>query len=174
MSGPALRQREAHRAIHEAAREEALVVLSSIRRLLSSRDPTRARGAAHLFVEVYEAKVSLHLKAEELDLYPDLRREGVVGEGPLAQLLLEHEALRTLSALVARQIEPAPTRSTAALMTALMVATSGHSAHEESVLFSNRSAFHGLEPRSPRAIQVPVDPEGGPSHGSVRSDAPRG
>lgn len=137
MSGPALKQLSAHQAIHNAAHEETMVTLASLRRLVEEGKQTAASQAAEVFVDIYETKILRHAEAEETGFYPDMEAEHP-GTRPLVdELRREHEAMGVLLGTIRKRLaEGFPGHETAALMTALVACNAAHSRHEEEALIA--------------------------------------
>lgn len=144
MSGPALQQLSAHNAIHEAAHEEAMVILASLRRLVKDGKTDRAYQAADVFVEHFETKVLRHAEAEEGGLYDEAASTHPGLKPLIAELRHEHDALRALLGVIRERLAASGTVDDEALslMTALISSNAFHSHHEESAL------VRGLEARA--------------------------
>lgn len=136
MTGPALAQRESHRAIHDAANGEALLILAALRRFVADSRPGDAARAGEAFLESFEAKVLRHAEVEEGGLYVAVR-DAIESDGDeLGELVREHAGLRALHATIAGRLRRGPPDDGAlGLMTALIGANAAHGEHEEAVLF---------------------------------------
>ena len=97
MSGPALKSRSSHRAIHEEASEEARALTGLLRDLTETNEnQARLLLTAYTLVEHWETNILAHAEAEEEDLYVTVVKENPKLRDKVLELTIEHELLRNL------------------------------------------------------------------------------
>jgi hypothetical protein len=96
MSGPALRQKEAHHSIHEAARGEAEEMTIALRRAMKASDLTVALETAYVLIEHWETRTLQHAESEETGLYLEIAKQYPQKWPDIVALKRDHALLRIL------------------------------------------------------------------------------
>lgn len=96
MSGPALKQLQAHRAIHEGGLSGAVGKTELLIELLQEGDLKSADRAADELIDYWKSRVISHADAEEEGLYLDIKRENPELSEAIIQLTRDHDLLRII------------------------------------------------------------------------------
>lgn len=134
MSGPALRKVESHHAIHETAWHEADEALQLAEKVRASSDDATFSRVVEVFLEVVEARILVHAAEEEQGLYQEWLQDNDEHQSTIDSLILEHETLRRLSAVVEQAMIQQEYDTAVSGMSQLLEVSSAHSRHEEDVL----------------------------------------
>jgi hypothetical protein len=135
MSGPALRQLDAHQAIHEAAYAEVLWRAERVRQVCHIGDRLRLLRAAEALLTFLETRILRHASEEESGLYREWSNLGIaaLSQSVLA-LAKEHDDIREHARRLDAAVATARVTDVDETLKALLDALSGHQAHEEAVL----------------------------------------
>lgn len=96
MSGPALKQRNAHEAIHYAALFEAEELTTAVRQFLAEKRHDKAAAAAQLVVEHWQTRTLCHAAEEEEGLYAEILAGNPESAADIAALTRDHDLMRQL------------------------------------------------------------------------------
>ena len=96
MSGPALRQKDAHHAIHEAARNEAEEITLVLRHALKAQDSNLALETAFILIEHWETRTLRHAESEETGLYREIEEQYPHKAPDIRILERDHALMRIL------------------------------------------------------------------------------
>ncbi len=96
MSGPALRQANAHYAIHESAYGEAEELLALLQRVMERGEWEQAIQVADVLAEHFEARTLAHADEEEHGLYQDIATEHPELSIVITNLTHDHDLMRQL------------------------------------------------------------------------------
>lgn len=96
MSGPALKKKESHAAIHEAALHEARELTVLLRRCVSENKKHQALQVAEIVIEHWESRTLQHAAAEEEGLYREIVQKWPSLKETVVQLSRDHHLLRRL------------------------------------------------------------------------------
>ena len=96
MSGPALKQLQAHRSIHEGGLSGAVTKTELMIEFLQEGDMKSADRAADELIEYWKSRVISHADAEEEGLYLDIKRENPELETAIIQLTRDHDLIRII------------------------------------------------------------------------------
>lgn len=96
MSGPALRQLQAHRAIHEGGLSGAISKTELLIEYLQQGDMKLADRAADELIDYWKSRVISHADAEEEGFYKDIRTENPELEEAIIQLTRDHDLIRII------------------------------------------------------------------------------
>lgn len=96
MSGPALKQLQAHRAIHEGGLSGAVSKTELLIETLQKGDMKLADRAADELIDYWKSRVISHADAEEEGFYKDIKRENPELEEAIIQLTRDHDLLRII------------------------------------------------------------------------------
>lgn len=133
MSGPALRTRSSHRAIHDAVIEEireAVSVLSSI-----NKEKVHAIQEARLaLIDVWQEKVIAHATEEENGLYLEILSNKPEMKDTLTRLSRDHQLLSLLLEQAKTRISEPTGAEFMAINEAMILLMEIHSRDEESIL----------------------------------------
>lgn len=94
MSGPSLKQHEAHSSIHEAALNEARELRELLSICLKKNDKKKAVQVAEIIVEHWELRTLKHAESEEEGLYKDLVTEKPQFNKIIIELTRDHDLMR--------------------------------------------------------------------------------
>ncbi|HET7521843.1 MAG TPA: hemerythrin domain-containing protein [Bacillales bacterium] len=140
MSGPALRRRSSHRAIHEASYGEAEELTALLRKMAEAEvKPPRLLETAYILVEHWETKILAHAEAEEEGLYVTAVEENPKLREKVEELTNEHECLRTLVRKIKDiLLKSGVTEDVLSLFDALLLINETHNYKEETQLLRHR------------------------------------
>lgn len=96
MSGPALKQLQAHRAIHEGGLSGAVGKTELLIEFLQEGDMKSADRAADELIDYWKSRVISHADAEEEGLYLEIKKENPELEEAILQLTRDHDLLRII------------------------------------------------------------------------------
>lgn len=136
MSGPALRQLHAHRAIHEGGLSGAISKTSDLMDYLKQGDLETAEKAADNLIDYWKTRVISHADAEESGFYLEIAEQNPALQDAITKLTRDHDLLR----IIVKDIETL--RETEGVSPgvlhrfhSLMVVNEIHSRDEERLLF---------------------------------------
>ncbi len=95
MSGPALKQQDAHHAIHHAAYGEAQELLHVVKQSVEQGLP-EVTAVIQLFLEHFQMRVINHADEEEKGFYQEICRDNSAMTSTIAALSRDHELMRQL------------------------------------------------------------------------------
>lgn len=137
MSGPALRQRDAHHAIHHAALGEAEELTALFEAQIADGDFSRAREVAAVVVEHWETRTLRHAQEEEEGLYLEMKELDESRSVLICRLTRDHDLMRAWVSEAGKLAESGreeDLRAAGTLFTALLVLVVQHSRDEEAGL----------------------------------------
>lgn len=135
MSGPALTQKHAHRAIHEAAHGEAEALTCLLKRMMDADDQSRLLELADILIEHWETRTLRHATAEEEGLYLDLVKEKPELRDKVTALTRDHDLLRRLIKQIKNLLQKnGVDRTVLAHFEAMLLVNEIHSRDEEEYL----------------------------------------
>lgn len=97
MSGPALKTRDGHRAIHEAAFSEAEALTAQLRRAAIAKDEETGMQIMAILMEHWQSRILCHATEEEEGLYKETRSHWPESESLITQLIRDHDLMRILA-----------------------------------------------------------------------------
>ena len=98
MSGPALRQLDAHRSIHEAAYGQVKDMTDVLKRLYREERLEEAKQAELILIEHWRDHIISHATSEEEGLYQDIKQAYPDMADTITQLTRDHDLLRKILA----------------------------------------------------------------------------
>jgi len=135
MSGPSLRQLDAHRSIHDGAFIEAKHLTDLLEKLYEEKKNDALQEVADALVEHWEMRIIAHAQSEEEGFY----KEKLEGEPQLvetiAMLKRDHDLLRMLVAEIKQRMQTEINRDVLDRFRALLFINEIHSREEERLLF---------------------------------------
>lgn len=96
MSGPALRQLHAHRAIHEGGLSGAVMKTEELMGHLREGEVETANLAADDLIDYWKTRVISHADAEESGFYLEIAKENPELQEVVTQLTRDHDLLRII------------------------------------------------------------------------------
>ncbi|MCL6593990.1 MAG: hemerythrin domain-containing protein [Alicyclobacillus sp.] len=108
MSGPALKQLHAHRAIHDAAYEEAKELTGVFRRLVQDGRWPQAREVGALVIEHWHTRTLRHAAEEESGFYREVAERDPARGADIAALTRDHDLMRQLIAEAEESLTAVP------------------------------------------------------------------
>jgi hypothetical protein len=96
LSGPALRERESHSSIHEAALGEAEELTDMLAGCLAKNERDKALEVACIAVEHWESRTLRHAEAEESGLYKEIAETTPEHREAIIALTRDHAIMRSL------------------------------------------------------------------------------
>ncbi|HET7627175.1 MAG TPA: hemerythrin domain-containing protein [Bacillales bacterium] len=96
MSGPALKKKDSHAAIHEAALDEARELTELLGKETEHSRDDRAVQIACVLVEHWETRTLAHAQTEEEGLYRELAKQSPKARRAVSELTRDHELMRRL------------------------------------------------------------------------------
>ncbi len=100
MSGPALKQLHAHRAIHDGALSEGIQLTDLLVQLLKENRIEHSRVVATALIEHWETRTLAHAEAEEEGFYNDMAQQKPELSETVIMLRRDHDLIRLLVAEV--------------------------------------------------------------------------
>lgn len=172
MSGPALNQRNAHHAIHQAAFGEAERLTVLLRQAMRATDQQRALQVAAVLIEHWQTRTLRHADAEETGWYREVLAARPDLQADIIALTRDHELLRLLLAEIQGILSARGTATGIVERFEAMLLLNGiHSREEEQRLLGGNSIVE--EPRREEVSQgvtQPGEPSEATPDGSVRAD----
>ena len=98
MSGPALKQHDAHQSIHNAAFYEAEELTELVRHLLAAGERSKAQDTAQLVIEHWQTRTLRHAAEEEEGLYQEVLMSNSARIQDITALTRDHNLMRQLVA----------------------------------------------------------------------------
>ena len=136
MSGPSLRQKNAHHAIHQGALSGAITKTDEMVELLEAKEFEVARQAANHLIEYWETRIISHADAEEEDFYTEILEKSPHLADTITKLTRDHDLLRIIAKDIKQMLdEEGITPEVVQQFHALLVVNAIHSRDEESILF---------------------------------------
>lgn len=114
MSGPALKQLQFHRAIHDAAHAEAEEMTGILRQCVRDGALEAAVATAALLVEHWHTRTLRHAAAEEEGLYREIVANDPGRAEDIAKLMRQHDHMRQLVSEVEERLPASALESEAA------------------------------------------------------------
>lgn len=96
MSGPALSQLHAHRAIHDGALSGAVTFTNQLIALVKEGNKIVAKKAAMQLLDYWETRVLSHADAEESGFYQEKAKQSTTFHDAVILLKRDHEMLRII------------------------------------------------------------------------------
>ena len=96
MSGPALNQLHAHRAIHDGALSGAVTFTDQLITLVKADQKEAAKKAAMHLLDYWETRVISHADAEEMGFYQEKAKQSEAFAEVVILLKRDHEILRII------------------------------------------------------------------------------
>ncbi|GGJ70307.1 hypothetical protein GGR02_002156 [Anoxybacillus voinovskiensis] len=135
MSGPSLRQLDAHRSIHDGAFIEAKHLTDLLEKLYEEKKNDALQEVADTLVEHWEMRVLAHAQSEEEGFY----KEKLEGEPQLVEIIAmlkrDHDLLRMIVAEIKQRMQTEVNRDVLDRFRALLFINEIHSREEERLLF---------------------------------------
>ena len=100
LSGPALKQLHAHRAIHDGALSEGIQLTDLLVQLLKENRIEHSRVVATALIEHWETRTLAHAEAEEEGFYNDMAQQKPELSETVIMLRRDHDLIRLLVAEV--------------------------------------------------------------------------
>jgi hypothetical protein len=158
MSGPALRQKEAHHSIHEAARGEAEELTIALRRAMKANDKTLALETAYVLIEHWETRTLQHAESEETGLYLEIAQQYPRKLPDIIALKRDHALLRILLEEGKQLLNiSGPNALALTYFEAMLLVNKIHSRDEEETLLPAEELATGSEGTEQRAGKDPMD-----------------
>lgn len=138
MSGPALRQLHAHRAIHEGGLSGAITKTEELMQHLRDGEHATANLAADDLIDYWKTRVISHADAEESGFYLEIEKENPELKESVTMLTRDHDLLRIIMKDL-EELRKEEGLSPAVLQKfyALQIVNEIHSRDEERLLFPN-------------------------------------
>ncbi|HLQ96486.1 MAG TPA: hemerythrin domain-containing protein [Pseudogracilibacillus sp.] len=136
-SGPALKQKMSHRAIHDAAQAHAKGITAEVIQLFHANEKEECFKAAKGLVAHWEEKVVAHADAEDEGLYQELLNGEEVADKGLYMLMRDHDLFRKIAAQIKEKLESQGevTQENIYEFTTLIILNDFHHQGEEETLF---------------------------------------
>ena len=97
-TGPALRQLDSHRAIHDAAHAQVKELTEMVQQLFDEEREEDCLNVANVLIQYWEEKIIAHADAEDEGFYSELLQSKKVPEKDLYMLMRDHELFRLIIA----------------------------------------------------------------------------
>ena len=137
MSGPALKQLHAHRAIHEGGLSGAIGKTSDMMDLLKQGELETAINAADDLIDYWKTRVISHADAEEGGFYLEIAEQNPELKDSITMLTRDHDLLRIIvKDIEDLRVEEGLSPGVLHRFHALMVVNEIHSRDEERLLFA--------------------------------------
>ncbi|WDL97555.1 hemerythrin domain-containing protein [Alicyclobacillus sp. ALC3] len=138
MSGPALKQGNAHEAIHNAALFEADELTTVVRQLHAEQMLDKAKAAAQLVVEHWQTRTLRHATEEEEGLYSEILAANSERAVDIAALTHDHDLMRKLVSEAETYLTSDELKLALARFDMLLWLVEAHSREEERLIFATR------------------------------------
>lgn len=137
MSGPALRQLHAHRAIHEGGLSGAILKTEELMKHLRDGEVETANLAADDLIDYWKTRVIAHADAEEDGFYLDVAKEKPALQETVTMLTRDHDLMRIIvSDLETLREKEGLSPTVLQKFYALQIVNEIHSRDEERLLFT--------------------------------------
>ena len=137
MSGPALRQLHAHRAIHEGGLSGAILKTEELMKHLRDGEVETANLAADDLIDYWKTRVIAHADAEEDGFYVDIAKEKPALQETVTKLTRDHDLMRMIvSDLETLREKEGLSPAVLQKFYALQIVNEIHSRDEERLLFA--------------------------------------
>lgn len=133
MSGPALRNRNSHRAIHDAVIEEIREAISMFSGL-NNKDSKTVMEARAALLDIWEEKLLVHATEEENGLYPEISSSRPETKETLLRLSRDHQLLALLLEKARARIKDPTGDEFMDINKAMILLMEIHSREEEGIL----------------------------------------
>lgn len=141
MAGPALKQLQSHRAIHEGGLSGAIGKTEMLIDFLQEGDQENAERAANDLVDYWKTRVISHADAEEDGFYQEILNDNPSMEKSVVQLTRDHDLIRIIvSDIESLRETDGLSPSVLQKFYALLVVNEIHSREEERLLFTEPSS----------------------------------
>ncbi|WP_438311362.1 hypothetical protein [Sporosarcina sp. FA9] len=135
MSGPALRQLQAHRSIHEGGLSGAITKTKGMMEFLKDGDLEMAVKAADDLVDYWKTRVISHADAEESGFYLEISKQNPELKDSITMLTRDHDLIRIIvKDIEDLRVEEGLSPGVLHRFHALMVVNEIHSRDEERLL----------------------------------------
>ena len=135
MSGPSLRHKHAHHAIHQGGLSGAITKTDEVEELFAAKEFEVARQAADHLIEYWETRVLSHADAEEEDFYKEVVEQNPHLSETVVKLTRDHDLLRIIATDIKQMLnEEGLTPEVLQQFHALLVINAIHSRDEERLL----------------------------------------
>lgn len=132
MSGPALKQYDAHHAIHDAAFTEAEEMTAVVRALVEQGDEPNALQAAFALVEHWETRTLRHAESEETGFYLEAVQANPELHDDVLVLARDHAILRRIVQTIKQRLRAKSSpKDVLPYFQALLIVNEIHSRDEE-------------------------------------------
>lgn len=136
MSGPSLRQLQAHRSIHRGAFGEAKEITEILQKLFSEGQPDKARQAADILMEHWEDRTLSHAQHEEEGFYLEKIQQNPDLQERITKLIRDHDLLRILMTQIKEILaKEGVTKEVIDRFEAMLLVNEIHGRDEETYLF---------------------------------------
>lgn len=136
MAGPALKQLQSHRAIHEGGLSGAIGKTEMLIDFLQEGDQKNAERAANDLVDYWKTRVISHADAEEEGFYQEILNDKPSMEKSVVQMTRDHDLIRIIvSDIESLRETDGISPSVLQKFYALLVVNEIHSREEERLLF---------------------------------------
>lgn len=136
MSGPALKQLDAHRSIHDGAVAEGRALTELLCKLHVDGHVKHAHVAAHALVEHWETRTLAHAESEEEGLYVEKIQQNTALSDKIMMLRRDHELIRIIVDMIKQELSTDGLNETALNhFRTLPVLIDIHNRTEETILF---------------------------------------
>lgn len=107
MSGPSLRKKQAHQAIHEGGLSGAIEKTEQLKHAIETKDEARIHGSILGLIDYWETRILSHADAEEAEggLYYELAGKEPERKEDIIKLTRDHDLLRVLVKQIKEEIE---------------------------------------------------------------------
>ncbi len=140
MAGPALKQLQSHRMIHEGGLSGAIGKTEMLIDFLQTGDQTNAERAANDLIDYWKTRVISHADAEEDGFYQEILDQDPAMEKSIHQLTRDHDIIRMVVADIETVREEEGLSPTVLQkFYALLVVNELHSREEERLIFEERT-----------------------------------
>ena len=137
LSGPALKTRDGHHAIHETAFLEAEELTVELRRRVITRDEKVGMEIISMLMEHWQRRILCHATEEEEGLYQDIGNRWPQSTTLIVTLIRDHELLRILVMEIQTLLNTRGwTAGIVERFEALLLINAIHSRHEEEQLLA--------------------------------------
>src|SRR5699024_7532448 len=136
-SGPALKQKTAHRAIHDGAQVQAKSLTASMIQLFHEKEEEDCLEVAKELLQHWEEKIVAHADAEDEGIFLDLLKGDEVPDKGVYMEMKDHALFREISTQIKKKLtkQKKVTQEIIYEFTTLIILNDCHHKLEEATLF---------------------------------------
>lgn len=139
-AGPALKQLNAHRAIHDAGQAHAKALTASMIQLFHEDKTDESYEAAKELIKHWEDKIIAHADTEDMGFFPELIADSQYDKKGIYMMMRDHDLFRQITADLKEKLvnEKAVTQEMIYEFTSMIIINRYHHIGEEKYIFHQK------------------------------------